>query len=74
MPGYRKMTGYGYEKGGQKGAQALFDALKKKGYKQDGGATKGKAALTTSAFGYEMKHGGSCGKVRKASYYRKGKR
>ena len=71
MPGYRKMTGYGYEKGGQKGAQALFDALKRKGYKRIGGATKGKAALTTSAFGYEMKHGGSCGRRIKGKMLRR---
>lgn len=34
------------------------------------GATKGKAALTTAAFGYEMKHGGSCGKVYRKGYFR----
>lgn len=40
------------------GGQALFDALKAKGYKKMGGP---KAAMETGM----MKYGGSCGKVMK---------
>lgn len=38
------------------------------------GMQTGKTSLESSMNGVMMKHGGSCGKVRKASYYRKGKR
>ena len=35
------------------------------------GMQTGKTSLESSMNGMVMKHGGSCGKVRKASYYRK---
>ena len=70
------MKGYGYggmssgkkKDGGTAGGQALFDALKAKGYKELGGA---QSALTSAMNGYIMKSGGSCGKVRKGCYYRR---
>ena len=57
--------------GSNAGAKALMAALKAKGIKELGGA---QSALTSAMNGYQMKFGGSCGKVRKASYYRKGKK
>ena len=53
---------YGYggmnmkKNGGTAGGQALFDALKAKGYKKIGGAA---SAMETGTY----KYGGSCGKV-----------
>jgi hypothetical protein len=64
------MSGMKYYKDG---GQALFDALKKKGYKRDGGSTMAKPALTSAMNGYEMKRGGSCGKVYKKGSFRRQK-
>tara|TARA_R100001443_G_scaffold117123_1_gene140044 strand:- start:1004 stop:1261 length:258 start_codon:yes stop_codon:yes gene_type:complete len=75
MPGMKKMM-YGmggsnmkYGKGGAKmmkgykdGGQALFNALKKKGYKKMGGSMMGNSALESSMNGMMYKHGGSCGR------------
>ena len=59
----KMMKGYGYggmssgkkKDGGTAGGQALFDALKAKGYKKLGGA---QSAMETGTY----KYGGSCGK------------
>ena len=70
MPGYVNKMMYGtggsnmeYGKGGQKGGQALFDALKKKGYKRIGGPvmgnTMGNASLESSMNGMTYKCGGA---------------
>ena len=60
----------GYEKNRD---AAIKEAIAKQARAKLGRQT-GKPALVSSMNGYEMKHGGSCGKVRKASYYRKGKK
>jgi hypothetical protein len=60
MPGMKKMmygTGGSKMKGYKDGGQALFNTLKKKGYKKMGGS-----ALESSMNGMMYKHGGSCGK------------
>ena len=54
-------------------AKACEKALKKKGYKRDGGSTMAKPALTSAMNGYEMKRGGSCGKVYKKGSFRRQK-
>ena len=83
MPGYKTMYGTGgskmkgYKAGGSsslkpipadnKGLPNLPKTVRNKmGYMGMGGS-----ALESSMNGMVMKHGGSCGKVRKASYYRK---
>ena len=70
MKGYKAGGSLDPIPAGNKGLPMLSKEVRNQmGYMGMGGS-----ALESSMNGMVMKHGGSCGKVRKASYYRKGKK